>query len=327
MFSRDELGTYSTGWSEGYGMKKTPKRLSKSELLALVRPDFSEIASLRLDRKTDLAKLRSYVPVTYEKQFLMELTAEMTPYMKRWVSTGNCSHLVDLLRLEPGTMFTHFMGLQIIHLRNLVSSYSMEEAEEEYMEHGVGGPLDDALPYGVKPAAITALHLLLAAWADKLLPGSVLSPPKPKARPAHRPNKWDHMDVLLEYNNLREQLEVIAEEDASGLGRKTKETEAAFLERMIHVTQRLHLGTTYCMGSPPVSRGSRFLALRPQALNSDIAKSITAQAIGRKGLSRNALIYGLMSHYRNRKMGAIRRAVEWAQKLYPDEKRRQASTP
>lgn len=309
-------------------MKRTvAKRLPKSKLLALVRPEFSRIKSLRLNRKSDLRELRSYVPVTYEKQFLAELTAEMTPYMKRWVRTGNCSHLVNLLKREPTTMLTHFMGLQIIHLRNLVSSYSMEEAEEEYMEHGVGGSLDDALPYGVKPAAITALHQLLAAWADKLLPGSVLSPPRPKARPAHRPCKWDHLDILLEYNKLRRQLELIDGESVSGLVRRTKETEAAFLERMIHVTQRLHLGTTYCMVSPAASKGSRPLALRPQALNSDTAKSITAQAIGRKGFSKNALIYGLMSHYRNRKPGAIRRAVEWARTLYPDEKRRQESTP
>ena len=107
-------------------MKRTvAKRLPKSTLLGLVRPEFSRITSLRLNRKSDLRELRSYVPVTYEKQFLAELTAEMTPYMKRWVRTGNCSHLVNLLKREPTTMLTHFMGLQIIHLRNLVSSYSM----------------------------------------------------------------------------------------------------------------------------------------------------------------------------------------------------------
>ena len=310
-------------------MKRTvAKRLPKSKLLALVRPEFSRIKSLRLNRKSDLRELRSYVPVAYEKQFLAALTTEMTPYMKRWVSTGKGSHLVDLLRLQPITMLTHFMGLQIIHLRNLVSSYSWEDAEEEYGEKGIGSPTGNLLPYGIKPAAISTLHQLLAAWVDTLLPGAVLTPPSPKARPAHRPRKRNPMDVLLEYNGLREKLHIIEEESPSGIGRKRNESQGAFIERMTQVAQRLHLGTVYSMMPVASSRGSRQRGLhRPKRLKSGIAKSIAAQAVSRKGLNKNDLIYGLISHYRDEKMVAIRRAVEEARRLYPDEKWKEASTP
>lgn len=303
--------------------KPVTKRPPKSKLLALVRPEFSRIRSLSLNRKSDLAELKSYVPVAYEKQFLAELTPQMTPYLKRWVTTGNCSHLVDLLRLQPITMFTHFMGLQIIHLRNLVGSYSMEEAEEEYMEFGASRPTSQALPYGVKPAAIEALRQLLGTWADEMLPGAVVLPPKPKAKPAHRPCKWDHLDVLLEYNDFREQLDVIDEECVSGLVRKRGESEGQFLSRMTLITQQLHLGTTYSMQPHRANK----IIHRSKQMPSRTARTITKLAISRKGLGKNLLIYSLMAHYREREVTATRRAVEWARKLYPEHNRTIRSTP
>lgn len=303
--------------------KVVVKKVSKSNLLALVRPEFTKIASLRLNRKADLRELRLHVPMTYEKEFWAELTTQMTPYMKRWVRTGKCSHLVDLLKLEPVTMLTHFMGLQIIHLRNLCSSYSMEEAEEEYMEFGACGSTSEALPYGVKPAAIDALCQLLGTWADKMLSGTVILPPKQKARPAHRPRKWDHLDLLLEYNDFRKQLDAIDEECASGLVRKRGESERQFLSRMTLITQQLHLGTTYSMHCHHTNK----LIHRPKLMRSRIARTITKLAISRKGLGKNLLIYNLMAHYRKREVTATRRAIEWAEQLYPEHKRRKPSTP
>lgn len=310
-------------------MKKiVAKKLPKLKRLLLVDPGLMEMASLRLNRVSDRDKITSRVCVTYEKALLADLTATMTPYLKKWSRTGDCSHLVRMLQQQPITLFSEFMVRQIFHLRKLLKTQSMEEAEEEFMEHGIGSPPDDALPYGVKPAAISALHHLLAAWVHVILPGAVLAPPKEKGRPAHRPRKSDPMAVLLEYNGLREELDIIQEESPSAIERKRNESQSAFIERMTQLTQRLHLGTVYSMRPTTPSKGGRPRGFhRPEPMNSINAKSITAQAIGSKGLSKNALIYGLMSHYRNKKVGSIRRAVEWAEQLYPEDKKRTPSTP
>lgn len=303
--------------------KTFSKKLSKSKLLLLVHPELMEMASLRLNRVSDLEKITSRVCVTYEKALLADLTATMTPYLKQWSRTGDCSHLVHMLQQRPMTLFSEFMVRQIFHLRKLLKTQSMEEAEEEFMEHGVGSPPDDALPYGVKPAAISALHQLLAAWVEKLLPGASVLATKPKARPAHRPCKWDHLDVLLEYNDFREQLDVIDEECVSGLRRKRGESEGQFLSRMTLITQQLHLGTTYSMKPHHPNK----IIHRPKQMPSRTARTITKLAIGPKGLGKNLLVYNLMAHYRKREVRATRRAVEWAEQLYPEHKRRKPSTP
>lgn len=180
----------------------------------------------------------------------------------------------------------------------------------------------------------------MSAWVRSIIPSYALAPVKRQRRPG-APNKLEpheQLELLMEFNALLKELRKFRDEDVGDLGPMKNESPQKFLKRMEHVVQHLHLTTPYSMESYERTDGKveaekkhsleifrSSLCLRKAALKESIAAEIAYQAIGKRRLSMNKLLYGLLAYYWYRspkQQSVIRGIIERAENHFPEEHKR-----
>ena len=177
-------------------------------------------------------------------------------------------------------------------------------------------PNEEILPEGVQPAAYAQLQQLLSAWVRALLPGHTVEPPKPYRRKG-RPPKWSiqtRMDILSEFNTLRNALNKLEGEAPAALAPQRKETTKAFKSRMTHVVQKVNTHTEKYFAS--------LVAKDPSAcLPNNVALTIARQSIRKDRLSKNKLLYGVLAYcwlHDCQQLDTMRGLIEHAEEKFPD---------
>ena len=192
-----------------------------------------------------------------------------------------------------------------------------EEERAAWEAEGYGGldPNEEVLPEGVKPAAYAQLQQILSAWVRALLPGHTVEPPKPYRRKG-RPPKWSiqtRIDILSDFNILRNALNKLEGEDPAALAPKRKETTEAFKLRMAHLVQEVNTHTVEYFAS--------LMAKDPPArLPNNVALTIARRSVRRARLSKNKLLYGVLAHYwlhDCKQLDTMRGLIEHAEEDFP----------
>ena len=205
---------------------------------------------------------------------------------------------------------------QLFHLRQVLRMTS-EEERAAWEAEGYGGldPNEEVLPEGVKPAAYAQLQQILSAWVRALLPGHTVEPPKPYRRKG-RPPKWSiqtRIDILSDFNILRNALNKLEGEDPAALAPKRKETTEAFKLRMAHLVQEVNTHTVEYFAS--------LMAKDPPArLPNNVALTIARRSVRRARLSKNKLLYGVLAHYwlhDCKQLDTMRGLIEHAEEDFP----------
>ena len=239
-----------------------------------------------------------------------------------WLTSGDIGKLADLLRREPTAIAHPAIFWQIFHLCHLLRMTSEEERADLAAEGYSLDPKEEVLQEGVKPAAYTQLQQLLSAWVRALLPGHTVEPPKPYIRKG-RPPKWSmasRINMLSEFNALRDALNKLEGKDSAAIVPKRKETTEAFLLRMARLVQKVNTHTVEYFAS--------LMAKRPPArLPNNVALRIARRSIQKDRLSKNNLLYGILAHYWLRdcsKLNTMRGLIEHAEEDYPTLAERKA---
>ena len=192
-----------------------------------------------------------------------------------------------------------------------------EEEQADLQAEGYSQDRNEVvLPKDVKPAAYAQLQQLLSAWVRALLPGHTVEPPKPYRRKGRPPKRsiQTRIDMLDEFNTLRNALNKLEGEAPAALAPHRKETTKAFKLRMAHVVQKVNTHTNEYFGSLVAKEP-------PECLPSNVALTIARQSIRKDRLSKNKLLYGVLAYSWLRdckQLNTMRGLIEHAEESFPD---------
>lgn len=254
-------------------------------------------------------KLRAGKPLPYPTKTTLTLNStpqvasEVQNHLVAWLKTGDIEQLVQLIKQYPYAIALPEVWNQIFHLRRLVRMTS----EEDYVASK--GRIDpppnqqDFLTWGVKPAAKDALARLLTAWVQGFLPRYTVEPINYTKRGARR--KVDFFDELELLGDFEILLEELHSRPVMDFKLKEGETRESLIERTARMIEEISTDSS----------------LYAQRLPEDIAGAIARQAIKKRHVAKNELIYGLLAYWHFQQHGALQRVrgiIERAEAEHPD---------
>jgi len=232
-----------------------------------------------------------------------QVASEVQNHLVAWLKTGDIEQLVQLIKKYPYAIALPEVWNQISHLRRLVRMTS----EEDYVasKYRIDPPPNqqDFLTWGVKPAAEAALQRLLTAWVQDVLPRYTVEPIKYTKRGA--PRKVDFFDELELLGDFETLLEELHSRPVMDFKLKEGETRESLIERTARMIEEISTDSS----------------LYAQRLPEDIAGAIARQAIKKRDVAKNELIYGLLTYWHFKQHGALQRVrgiIERAEAEHPD---------
>ncbi len=256
----------------------------------------------------------------------LQVASEVQNHLVAWLKSGDIEQLVQLIKEFPDAIALPEVSNQISHLGSLVRMTS----EEDYVasKHRINPPPNqrDFLTWGVKPAAEAALQRLLTAWVQGVLPRYTVEPIKYTKRGARRKvDFFDELDLLGDFEMLLEKLERRHFHHFMDFKLKEGETRESLIERTAQMVQEINSGCPYSFDSlPPPNKPDAdewewLVVTRP--LPEDTARAIARQAIKKRDVAKNELIYGLLAYWHFQQHGALQRVrgiIERAEAEHPD---------
>lgn len=289
----------------------------------LWHPDNLELAKHLRDGGT----LRSTHQPTTKTRVELEWAQRVKQQVRSALKTGDIEKLAQLLQEDPYAIALPVVFRQVFHLRTFQHKLDVEAVRE--MEEMGGGPHPDQpiLPAGTRQAARKALQRLLSAWVGSMLPGWTIHPikvPKRSGRKLKIPEHETQRD-LMDFTDLYEKLRKYP---TSAFSPQQGESRDDFLKRVAQLVQELHMDspeswTSYRDPDEPEYDDSGNMNLhawrmKQQPLSAEAAVRIARQAVPKRGVHKDKLIYGLLAHYWHRSFDTVRRRIEEYKVKFPD---------
>ena len=264
--------------------------------------------TLRSLQQTPTVRLDPATPEV-EKRFVDQLAA--------WLLTRDDSQLALILRKYPRTIVHPSIYKQIFHLSDL-----LRKVDEDDFRDGLSPAMpkgqSEVLPWGTKDAARASLHQLLNAWVQGILSDFEVVPIKHAKRRGRRagmdfPHNWH---FLHDFNDLFEVLQEIEDANPTSLYQRKEEIQSTFVKRMIDIVEVLHRRSCY-----HYAEGDHW-PLKKLPLSKGIAEKIAKQAMAKKGMSKNKLIFGLLAFYLHKnhtKWRQVSKIVERLEEEFPKD--------
>ena len=240
-------------------------------------------------------KLRKGKAVGFDEKFAVPCTWDTHDGILEWLKHGRVERLAALLKDDPFRMVHPVIQSQIRQLVKL--SRGLEETDP--FPDSYGGPLR---PEGTRHAACTDLLKIFQGMWSAFLPNTSLNVKSRKDR-GHPPDwqKWEREMFLEEYKDLKEEVEKLdsaTDEAEYPLRRGRKESESAYVKRIIKVVEHLHSLSRYGLKSVKQRNGpykGDYVFVK-NLLPFEAAKLIVQQAIRKRSVQKHVLLTGLFAH-------------------------------
>ncbi len=301
--------------------KRPSRREAKSKSVEdlLLHPKNLEYANI----------LRAGKPLPYPTKTTLtlnstpQLASEVQNHLVAWLKTGDIEQLVQLIKEFPDAIALPEVWNQISHLRSLVRMTSVEDYVASKYRIDPPPNQQDFLTWGVKPAAEAALQRLLTAWVQGVLPRYTVEPIKYTKRGARR--KVDFFDELELLGDFERLLEELHSRPVMDFKLKEGETRESLIERTARMVQEINSDWPYSFDSlpppnkPDADKWEWLVVTRP--LPENTARAIARQAIKKRNVAKNELIYGLLAYWHFQQHDALQRVrgiIERAEAEHPD---------
>jgi len=209
-----------------------------------------------------------------------------------WLKTGDYYELGQSCRQHIEVLVHPIVYRHIKHLRKLLHGIDGDDLRQRPdLQQDLDSP-DDILKPGVKNAAFQALKQLFTPVIEDMVPGWTVNFRARKQAPPRYPfADW----MLAELEGLQEDLDHPENVALAEPSRRRHESRTEMIERVVILAQKLHLTTRYAV--VPVKSQGRIKKPGTKPLPKQVALKIAQQAVGKKRLSHNMLLYSMCAYY------------------------------
>jgi len=221
-----------------------------------------------------------------------EITETVHKLVLNWLKTGDYYELGRSCRQHIEVLMHPIVYRHIKHLRKLLHGIDGDDLRQRPdLQQDLDSP-DHILTPGLKNAALQALKQLLTPVIEDIVPGWTVNFRARKQAPPRYPfADW----MVAELQSLQEDLDHPENVELAEPSRRRDESRTEMIERVVILAQKLHLATPYAV--VPVKSQGRMKKPSTKPLPSQVAMKIAQQAVGKKRLSHNMLLYSMCAYY------------------------------